>query len=55
MKLHRRDRGKCLHAVNEESQGDFFSFLFYLVRRMLAAPWTAEDCYCDTDGMEQRR
>lgn len=28
MKLHRRDRGKCLHAVNKESQGDFFLFFF---------------------------
>lgn len=27
MKLHRRDRGKCLHAVNKESQGNFL-FLF---------------------------
>lgn len=26
MKLHRRDRGKCLHAVNKESQGDFLFF-----------------------------
>lgn len=29
MKLHRRDRGKCLHAVNKESQGDFFLFFLF--------------------------